>query len=489
MIPLRGAARGIAFALVALVAACATVPELDRYLEDARPQPVRVDGPRGPLSHAQAQKILADLRQRSPDTSIFDRHVAVEQALTGTPLSAGNHVTLLEDGGPTYEAMLDAIHAARDSIHLEVYIFEGGKVGRTFADALIERCRAGVQVRVIYDSVGSLDTPKEFFQQMRDAGVQVVGYNPISPGNVLQKGAALDHRDHRKLLVVDGRVAFLGGINISKVYGPLERGPAGSRPSQSAISGSSEAKEEDPTSGHEKSRVDSGNPPWRDTQVRVDGPVVADLQRIFLAQWALQRHEPALTDKRFYPQLKASGNEVVRPIASSPDSGANPLYVGLISAIESAETEVRIMNAYFVPHDLLLAALESAARRGVDVKLILPSVSDSGLVLHATRSYYGELLEAGVKIYERKNRPLHAKTATIDGVWSTVGSTNLDWRSLVHNDELNVVVLSPVFAERMNRDFDADLANSRAITREVWAHRSLLERVKELSGRVWALML
>lgn len=488
MIESPGAVRRAATCALAavLVAACTSVPPLRRYLAQVQPQPIVVEGAHGPLTHAQGEKILAQLRKRSPGSTLLDRHVAIEQALSGAPLSIGNHVTLLEDGDKTYKAMLDAIAAARDSVNLEVYIFEGGKVGRAFADALIARCAAGVQVRVIYDSVGSLDTPKEFFERMRAAGVKVVAYNPVSPADVLKKGVELDHRDHRKLMVVDGRVAFLGGVNISKVYGALQRGPAGSTPSGGSASGSasgSGAGEAGPGG------VDSGKPPWRDTQVRVEGPVVAELQRIFLAQWARERKQAPLTDKRFFPALGNAGTEVVRPIAASPDTGANALYVGIISAIENAETEVRIMNAYFVPHDLLLAALESAARRGVEVKLILPSMSDSALTLHATRSYYSELLEAGVKIYERKNRPLHAKTATIDGVWSTVGSTNLDWRSLVHNDELNIVVLSPVFAAAMNRDFDDDIANSRRITPEAWARRSLPERLNELLGRLSALLL
>jgi len=229
--------------------------------------------------------------------------------------------------------------------------------------------------------------------------------------------------------------------------------------------------------------------PWRDTQVRIDGPAVAEFQKIFLAQWARLKKEAPSTDHGYFPQLKNAGEQVVRAIAGQPDDGANALYVTLISAIDSAETDIQITNAYFVPHKDLVSALEEAARRGVDVKLILPSRTDNWLVTSAGRSFYEDLLEAGVKIYERKTRLLHAKTATIDGVWSTVGSTNLDWRSLIHNDELNAVILGPDFAAQMNRVFQGDLSNSTEITREAWSHRPISDRLREWSARAWALLL
>ncbi len=418
------------------------------------------------LSHAESAKILADLKARSPDTGIFDRHVAIEQTLAGTALAIGNRATLLADGPATYAATLAAIRAARSSIHMEMYIFEGGEVGGEFADALIARHRAGVKVRIIYDSVGSLDTPKEFFEGLRQAGIEVAEFNPVSAAAVIEKGIELDHRDHRKLVVVDGRVAFLGGINISKVYGS---------------SGSGSARR--------GSDVPIQERPWRDTQVELEGPVVAELQRAFLEQWGKVRKEAPLTGAALYPQLANVGHDVVRAMPGSPDDGIDPAYVALISAIESAETRVRITNAYFVPARELMEALERAARRGVDVELILPSRTDNWIVMQAGHAYYEDLLEAGVKIYERRNRLLHAKTATIDGVWSTIGSTNLDWRSLQHNDELNAVVLGPDFAAQMDAMFEQDRGLSNAITREAWEHRPVLDRLKEQAARCWALLL
>jgi cardiolipin synthase len=370
---------------------------------------------------------------------------------------------------------------------MEMYIFDAGAVATEFASALAERRRAGVEVRVMYDGVGSIDTPKEFFEGLRGSGIEVVAFNPVSSANALAKGLALDHRDHRKLVVIDGRVAFLGGINISKAYGPASRGPSGGKGSGGGSAGTGGS------GGGGASPNDADPPfaerPWRDTQLRLEGPVVVQLQRMFLAQWAHQRKEAPLHGARYEPQVAPAGHDIVRAIAGSPDDGADALYVALLSAIENAETQVLITNAYFIPAEELRDALCRAARRGVDVRLILPSRSDNWLVTQAGRSYYEELLEAGVRIYEREGRLLHAKTAVIDGVWSTVGSTNLDWRSLLHNDELNAVVLGPDFAAGMQGAFERDLADSKAVTLEEWRRRPLADRIREAAARAWARLL
>jgi cardiolipin synthase len=246
----------LAMVVVAL-AGCA-MPPIDRYmLEEARSTPVRIEGARGqPLSYQQSQAILDELRRRAPDPSIFDRHVAVEEKVAGSPLSVGNKATLLEDGATTYPAMLTAIRSARHHVHLEVYIFEDDPAGQEFADALIERAKKGVQVRLMYDSFGSKNTSREFFEVLKKGGVQVQEYGPVDPKTLLTKGPLINQRNHRKLLVVDGRVAFLGGINISGVYS------GDSRP------------------GRDKDEFDSR--PWRDTQLQVEGPVVLEFQKSFL---------------------------------------------------------------------------------------------------------------------------------------------------------------------------------------------------------------
>jgi cardiolipin synthase len=469
-----GAVRGtVVGLLLALLTACASIPDLDRSL--IRGDRVQLEGARGMLTRAQSRKIIEDLRKRAPDTGVLDRHLAIEEALTGTPLTTGNHVALLEDGAATYSAMLAAIGRARHHVHFEMYIFESDDIGRQFADALMERRRTGVEVRLMYDGVGSIGTPKEFWEELRQAGVEVVEFNPVTPAAVLTQGAKIQHRDHRKLVLTDGRVAFIGGINISSVYGGMS-GPLGSGPGRGSR-------------GRLGSRGDAAlgdERPWRDLQARIEGPVVGDLQRAFLDQWE-KAAKTKVEGVAYFPAVPPQGPHVVRVIADSPTkSGVSTLYVALISAIENAETEVRIINAYFVPHPQLRAALQDAARRGVDVRLILPGRSDVPLVYYAGRSYYEGLLEAGVKIYERRSRVLHAKSATIDAVWSTVGSTNLDWRSLLYNDELNAIILGVDFAKQANTVFDKDIAESDPITVEQWRERPLVERLKEAAARAWA---
>ena len=471
-------ARLASAALAIALAGCASIPPIDRHLLRQEREPVRVENAHVALSHAESQRILENLKKRAPDSDLLQRHLAVEEALTDTPLSVGNRVAALEDGQATYTAMLAAIRAARNHVHMEMYIFEGDDVGKLFAAALMERAKAGVKVRLIYDAVGSIKTPKEFFKDLEAGGVQVVVFNPVTAKNALDL-VGIQNRDHRKLLLVDGRVAFLGGINISGVYSGVSN-PGGRG---SFVSGSSRGRAE----GGEDPPFEER--PWRDLQVRIEGPAVADLQRAFVKQWERWKKEP-LPEAGLYPPLKADGPHVVRAIAGSPsDQEANAAYVTLISAIEASESEVLIVNPYFVPHPTLLAALKSAAQRGVDVKLILPSKTDSTLVYHAGRSYYAELLESGVKIYERQSRMLHSKSAVVDRVWTTVGSTNLDWRSLVYNDELNAVILGGDFAAQVIAVFTRDLRNSEQITPADWRARPFGDRVKETAARTWALWL
>ena len=223
---------------------------------------------------------------------------------------------------------------------------------------------------------------------------------------------------------------------------------------------------------------------WRDTHLQLRGPVVADLQKLFLATWAAQKGTP-LASKNYFPPPQNAGRTVVRAMGSSPEEPFSQIYATLLSAIGSAETSVRLTNAYFAPDPQLLAALEAAAQRGVDVTLLLPSQTDSWLVFHAGRRHYARLLRAGVKIFERRDVILHSKTALVDGVWATVGSTNLDWRSFLHNHELDAVVLGADFGRQLEAVFDRDLAVSDQITLEAWQRRGLDLRVKELFSRAW----
>ena len=421
-------------------------------------QPVQLEGARGPLTPQQSKAILDRLRSRGEATSIFDRHLALEEAIVGSPLTVGNKVALLQDGPATFKLMFAAIRNAKDHINMETYIIEDDEVGNRFSDALIRKQAQGVQVNFIYDSVGSINTPAAFFKRLTDSGIKVLEFNPVNPLTA-KKGWDVNLRDHRKLLIVDGRTAFLGGINISSVY-----------------SGGS-------FSQRSKQRPEGG-PPWRDTHMQVEGPVVGEFQKMFLATWEKQKGE-TLAPRKYFPQLGNRGKEVVRAIGSSPDEPYSLIYATLISAIGSAETTVLLTNAYFVPDPQLLAALKDAVQRGVDVRIILPSNTDSWLVFHAGRSYYAELLGAGVKIYERHDALLHSKTALIDGVWSTIGSTNLDWRSFLHNEEVNAVILGQEFGAQMHAMFETDLASSSPVTLEQWEQRSIGDRLKETLARIW----
>jgi len=451
-------ARCGAMALVALLTGC-TVPIVVPDMARTR-GPVQVEGANGRLlSPSESKAILDRLASAGKQTTVLERHLAVEQALAGNPLTAGNAAVLLEDGPATYAAMLAAIRAARDHINMETYILEADEAGATFAAALIDKQRQGVQVNLIHDSVGTLSTPKEFFERLKAAGINVLEFNPVNPLTA-KAGWDVNQRDHRKILVVDGQTAFLGGINISGVYS----GGSSGRP----VGGSGKAKDR----------------PWRDTDLQLTGPVVADLQKMFIDTWQRQQGEP-LAKRNYFPNIPSKGKEVVRAIASAPEEPFSLIYATFMSAINSAESEILLTNAYFVPDPQLMDALIAAVARGVEVRMILPSATDSWLVFHAGRAHYDRLLRGGLKLYERKNVLLHSKTALIDGVWSTVGSTNLDWRSFLHNQEVNAVVLGPEFGARMRASFDNDLAASQQITLEEWEHRPIDARVKELFGRIW----
>jgi cardiolipin synthase len=458
----------LAVLAILLLAGCGSLPRINPDMAMRPSRPIQLEGARGPLSNQQSKAILARLKRGADNTHIFDRHLALMEEICGGPLVVGNKVELLVDGPLTYDSMFAAISAAKDHINMETFILEPDEIGRHLVAVLLQKQREGVQVNLIYDSVGSLSTPKEFFRPLIDAGVNVLEYNPINPLNA-RKDWELNERDHRKLLVVDGKIAYVGGINISSVY-------------SSGSFGGSFASRRAP--GKQAKGMKGDNIAWRDTHLRMEGPVVAEFQKLFMATWEKQKGE-TLGGREYYPHLTNIGREVVRAIGSSPNDPISLIYVTLISAINSAESQVYITNAYFIPDPQLLTALKDAAARGVDVRLLLPGKSDSDLVFYASRSFYRELLKSGVKIHERKNALLHAKTAIIDGVWSTVGSTNLDWRSFLYNQEIDAVMLGQDFGGRMQAMFEKDLEFSKAITREDWKKRSLLLRLKEAAARLW----
>jgi cardiolipin synthase len=441
---------------------CASLPDTDALLARQTAQAVRFENARGLVSVQKSAAIVAELKRKSGELDILDKQMALEQAITDSPLTLGNQTRLLQNGQATYAAMLAAIAQAHDHINLETYIIENDAIGHQFATALLAAQARGVQVNLIHDSVGSIHTPQAFFERLQAAGVAVLEFNPVNP--LAARGPWLvNNRDHRKLLIVDGHTVFLGGINISNVY----------------ASGSML---------HRAGKVTANTAAWRDTDLEIQGPVVAEFQKLFLQTWAKQQG-PTLASKAYFPTLKSLGNDIVRAIGSTPDDPYSLIYLTLISAIGNAEKHIHITNAYFVPDPQLLAALTEAATRGVEVKLILPSHSDSALVFHAGRSHYAGLLKAGVQIFERQDALLHAKTAVIDGVWSTVGSTNLDWRSFLDNDEVNAVILGRAFALQMQAMFEQDLRASQAIDPLNWVNRPLQFKLREWLAQFWVRLL
>ncbi len=431
---------------------CATLPNVSEIIDDtpSAQQPRPIVSSRGELSIPKSKAVMEKLKRSVDPTNILERHTTVVESVTDSPLTKGNRVTLLTDGQATYAAMFKIIQSAKDHINLESYIIEDDETGRKFAELLLKKQSEGVQIHIMYDSMGSMNTPASFFQRLTASGMQIVEFNPLNPLKSSEKWG-LTHRDHRKILIVDGKIAIIGGINISEVYSssPLRR-----------------------NQGDKKSIH------WRDTDIQVEGPAVAEFQRLFLDTWQQQKG-PKLSERNYFPVIKESGKSLVRVIGSTPGESNRIPFIVYVSAIVYAEHSIHLTNSYFIPDDQIVKALSDAAKRGVDVKIILPGITDSRLALHAQRHYYSGLLKSGVKLYEHSTALLHAKTAVIDNVWSTVGSTNMDFLSLLSNDEVNAVILSREFAVEMENMFIRDLAGSKQILPDEWENRPLLPRVKE----------
>lgn len=418
----------------------------------------------GLVSRAKSEAILMRAIGKNTGATALQQHLACEQAVNNeAPWILGNKLVLLQNGPETYQAMMAGIRAATDHINLETYIFDDDEIGNKFADLLLERQAAGVQVNVIYDSVGSIVTPRAFFDRLSENGIRVLEFNPLNPMIGNKNSWRFNNRDHRKQLVIDGRIAFVGGINISKTY-------------SSAPKGRRSKKQRDAPD------ISSG---WRDTHLQIEGPVVAEFQKLFIDTWSRQQGEP-LASRNYFPLLTACGTEILRAIGCKAEDPRSKIYLTVLSAIHHAQEKICLNVAYFAPDPQLLKALVSAARRGVEVKLVLPGYSDNWAVFHLGRSYYTKLLRGGVNIYERSDAVMHAKTMSIDNVWSTIGSANLDWRSFLHNDEINAVILGRDFAKQMEIMFVDDLKESQPILLSRWRQRSWILRLKERLARTVA---
>ena len=369
-----------------------------------------------------------------------------EERIAHKPFLPGNRVDLLINGPASFAALAAAINSATTRVDMESYEFDA-QAGGAFSALLLAARARGVEVNLIYDAWGTLDTPPAVFERLRQGGVRVLEYNPLLPNSRVP--VEPNKRDHRKLLCVDGRVAITGGVNISRVY---ENRP-----------------------GHYA--ADPDNEAWRDTDVRIEGPAVAQFEHYFMETWRDQ-HGPLLPPPPPTPGTPR-GPALVQAIDGAPDNGHPLIYRSLVAAIELSRRSVHLTTGFFAPTPDLARALEAAARRGVDVQIVVPGRSDSDAALAAGRADYGELMRAGVRIHERLHRILHAKTSVIDGAWSAVGSSNLDWRSVVWNNEIDAVIIDRAFGAKMEAMFADDVAASRTIDPAAWRSRPLGERLDE----------
>jgi cardiolipin synthase A/B len=383
-------------------------------------------------------------RDAPPDLQAW---LAQERVVTAEPLLAGNGVELLSDGPPALRAKLQAIQGAMQSIHMIMYKLADDAAGQQVVAALVARQRSGVQVRMIYDGFGSIHS-EELLAPLAAAGAQLHRYRPIVPAN-LPTFWRLHKRQHSKLLIVDGTRAFTGGMNIHEVYLESARAPGDG----------------------DQYRA------WRDTHIVIEGPAVARLQAAFLRQWAELGEAPAEEEAGHSREQPATGTAFVRVVETAENHHA--IYATYLTAASRAQERLWLTHAYFVPDEALLQALEQAAMRGVDVRILLPGLIDTRIVQLAARHNYERLLRSGVRLFERHDNLVHAKTAVADGIWATVGSANFDYRSFIHQRELNVVIADEAFASGMEALFRQDLAKAEEITLHGWRKRPLAQRIGE----------
>jgi len=363
--------------------------------------------------------------------------------LLGPSLQNGNMVSSLRNGDEIFPQMLSAIRRANKSIDLESFIYWSGAVGTEFTSALCERAKAGVKVHVLVDAFGSKEIDPHFIKQLRDAGAAVYSYHPL---NLFDPAswAQFDHRTHRKILVVDGNVGFTGGVGIADEW-------AGNG-----------------------THADH----WRDNHYRIEGPVVGQLQAVFADNWLLTTGEVLCGDS-YFPKIESAGNVWAQVCKSSPQGGSENMQLMMLLSIKAAGKSIRIESSYFVPDKVTRDALVGAKKRGVDVQIIVPGAKiDDQVVRHASRAQWGDLLQAGIKIYEFQPAMLHCKQLIVDDLWVSIGSSNMDNRSFRHNDEANLNVLDPNFAGEQASVFEQDKQHSRQVTYAQWRHRPLRERIE-----------
>lgn len=372
----------------------------------------------------------------------------------GSPLTKGNRVELLINGENKFPELMRAIEEAQHHVHVEYYIFEYDETGTALVELLIKKAKEGVQVRLIYDDFGSPSIKRKTEERMREAGVEI---HPFHKVRFYILANRINYRNHRKIVVVDGRTAFVGGINVSDKY------------------------------VNKKDSAAKKKLFWRDTHVRIDGPAIYYLQYLFISDWNFCCTQPLRPDKAFFNagNGKADGS-FVQVAASGPDSKLPSVLYSILQAIYLAKKEILITTPYFIPGDSIIDALCVAAISGLDVKLLVPGVCDSKLVNAASKSNYNQLLEAGVEIYLYKKGFVHAKTMTTDGQLSVVGTANMDYRSFELNFEVNAIIYDEKLATQMRAVFFSDLEDAEQIDKQLWFDRAGYRQLPEKVARLFS---
>lgn len=371
------------------------------------------------------------------------------QKCSGRPVTLGNQVKVLTNGQETFASILHEIEQARHHIHLDYYTIRDDGIGRKFLKLLTAKAKAGIEVRVLYDGIGSVNLSKRYVQELKQSGVQVNCFLPAGTA-LLQR--LLNRRNHSKIAVIDGKVGFVGGINIGDEY-----------------------------LGKDKKLGF-----WRDTQLRLEGDAVYFLQELFMKDWEIAANERLPVHAAYMPEHDPDDclPEPVLIVSSGPDRSGEPILETAFAAVKAAKTSVSISTPYFIPDESLLAVLGNAAKSGVDVRLIIPGIGDTQLVLWATLSYVERMLEAGVRVYRYEKGFIHAKVMIVDDLLAVVGTANMDMRSFHSNFEQNAVLFDLATIKHLKQDFEQDLLDSRELDLDGFRRRRKKEKAAEAAARL-----
>ena len=404
------------------------------------------------MSEDQKQHIKKAVFLKKEDLEYVRRLMTLLLNNSKALLSQYNSVEVLNNGEETFKSIFQAIDEAQKYIHLEYYIIERGELEEQLKNLLIKKAKEGVEIRVIYDDVGSWSLPFIDLQDMREAGVQIYPFLPVHLPAFTHK---VNYRNHRKIIVIDGEIGFIGGLNFADRY--LHGLP--------------------------------GIGIWRDTHLKLKGECVRSLQIIFLTDWYFVRQEVLLNKEQYLPNKQADGNVVVQTVASGPDSDWASIQQAYFTLINLAKEYVYISTPYFMPGETTLNSLKTAAMSGVDVRMMIPHQSDSPLTHWCTRSYIEELLEAGVRIIQYRKGFNHSKVILVDGLISSVGTANMDMRSFEQNFEVNMIIYDRDVHNKLTSDFLNDLKGCSEISIHYWKFRSQQEKIKESLARLFAPLL